>query len=83
MSSDDVGRGRYEDLAAAYALGALDDEERREFEGYLTQHPELQAEVEELDEASCLWWGEISPQLKPLFRLVVARRWPHQGKEFG
>ena len=54
MSGDDVGRGRYEDLAAAYALGALDDEERREFEGYLTQHPELQAEVEELDEAAKL-----------------------------
>ncbi len=54
MSSDDVGRGRYEDLAAAYALGALDDEERREFKEYLTQHPELQAEVEELDEAAKL-----------------------------
>ena len=54
MSGDDVGRGRYEDLAAAYALGALDDEERREFEGYLTQYPELQAEVEELDEAAKL-----------------------------
>ena len=46
--ANDVGRGRFEDLAAAYALGALTDEERREFEAYLADHPELQAEVEEL-----------------------------------
>ena len=45
---NDVGRGRFEDLAAAYALGALTDEERREFEAHLADHPELQTEVEEL-----------------------------------
>src|SRR3712207_769939 len=54
MSGDDMGRGRYEDLAAAYALGALGDEERREFEAYLARHPELQSEVEELGEAARL-----------------------------
>lgn len=33
------------DLAAAYALGALDAEERRAFEAYLAEHPEAAAEV--------------------------------------
>ena len=51
---DDVRRERFEDLAAAYALGALTDEERREFEAYLAEHPELQAEVEELGETARL-----------------------------
>jgi len=39
---------RFDDLKGAYVLGALDEGERREFEGYLTTHPELQAEVDEL-----------------------------------
>ncbi len=51
---DDVGRERFEDLAAAYALGALTDEERWEFEAHLAEHPELLAEVEELGEAARL-----------------------------
>jgi len=54
VSGDDLGRDRFEDLAAAYALGALDDEERREFEAYLAEHSVLQAEVEELGEAARL-----------------------------
>jgi len=54
MSGDDVGRDRFEDLAAAYALGALANDERRKFETYLTEHPELQAEVEALGEAAML-----------------------------
>ena len=54
MSGIDAGRDRFEDLAAAYALGALGDEERREFEAYLAEHPQLQAEVEELGEAAKL-----------------------------
>ncbi|MCA1716059.1 MAG: anti-sigma factor [Actinobacteria bacterium] len=41
-------RERFDDLKGAYVLGALDESERREFEGYLTAHPELQAEVDEL-----------------------------------
>ena len=39
---------RFEDLSAAYALGALSDEERREFEAYLADKPDLHSEVEEL-----------------------------------
>ncbi len=41
-------RRRFDDLKDAYALGALDDDERLEFEGYLAAHPELQAEVDDL-----------------------------------
>lgn len=41
-------RERFDDLKGAYVLGALDESERREFEGYLAAHPELQAEVDEL-----------------------------------
>lgn len=41
-------RERFDDLKGAYALDALDESERREFEGYLTAHPELQAEIDEL-----------------------------------
>ena len=41
-------RERFEDLKEAYALGALPEDERLWFEGYLAEHPELQAEVEEL-----------------------------------
>ena len=41
-------RRRFDDLKDTYALGALDDDERREFEGYLAAHPELQAEVNDL-----------------------------------
>ena len=41
-------RMRFDDLKDAYALGALAEEERREFEGYLEAHPELQAEVDDL-----------------------------------
>ncbi len=41
-------RDRFDDLKGAYVLGALDESERREFEGYLAAHPELQAEVDEL-----------------------------------
>ena len=42
-------RGRFDDLKEAYVLGALSESEQREFEGYLASHPELQAEVDELD----------------------------------
>jgi anti-sigma-K factor RskA len=40
--------GRFEELKDAYVLGALPEEERREFEEYLAAHPERQAEVDEL-----------------------------------
>lgn len=50
MSSErrEPWRNRFDDLKDAYALGALTEDERREFEGYLAEHPELQAEVEDL-----------------------------------
>jgi anti-sigma-K factor RskA len=47
-------RGRFDDLKEAYVLGALSQSERREFEGYLASHPELQAEVDELDSVASL-----------------------------
>jgi anti-sigma-K factor RskA len=39
---------RFDELKDAYVLGALPDEERREFEEYLAEHPEWQAEIDEL-----------------------------------
>ena len=39
---------RFEELKGAFVLGALPDEERREFEEYLASHPERQAEIDEL-----------------------------------
>jgi anti-sigma-K factor RskA len=39
---------RFEELKDAYVLGALPEEERREFEEYLASHPERQAEIEDL-----------------------------------
>lgn len=44
----DPERDRFEELAAAYALGALTSEDRLWFEAYLAEHPELNAEVDEL-----------------------------------
>ena len=40
--------GRFEELKDAYVLGALPDDEPREFEEYLAEHPERRAEVDEL-----------------------------------
>jgi anti-sigma-K factor RskA len=39
---------RFDELKEAYVLGALPEEERREVEEFLAQHPERQAEVDEL-----------------------------------
>lgn len=44
----EMNRERFEDLKEAYALGALSEAERREVEGYLTLHPELNREVADL-----------------------------------
>ncbi len=44
-----MDHGRFEELKDAYVLGALAEQERREFEEYLTAHPERQAEVDELE----------------------------------
>lgn len=46
--SNDMNHERFEELKEAYALGALPENERREFEEYLAAHPERQTEVQEL-----------------------------------
>jgi anti-sigma-K factor RskA len=43
-----MDRERFEALKDAFVLGALTEEERREFEEYLSSHPERQAEIDEL-----------------------------------
>ncbi len=43
-----MNHGRFEELKDAYVLGALPQEERREFEEYLAAHPGRRAEIEEL-----------------------------------
>lgn len=43
-----MNRARFDELKEAYVLSALPDDERRIFEEYLRDHPEYQAEVEEL-----------------------------------
>lgn len=45
---NDMSRERFDELKEAYALDALPEDERREFERYLVLHPERQAEIEEL-----------------------------------
>ncbi len=45
---------RFDDLKEAYVLGALTEDERREFEDILAAHPELQAEVEDLESTASL-----------------------------
>jgi anti-sigma-K factor RskA len=39
---------RFDELKDAFVLGALPEDERREFEEYLAAHPERQAEIDEL-----------------------------------
>ena len=39
---------RFDELKDAFVLGALPEEERRELEEYLAEHPERQAEIDEL-----------------------------------
>lgn len=74
----EMGRERFEDLREAYALGALSESERRELEGYLTLHPELRPEVEELNSiANTLAFStteyEPSPEVRQnLMRVVGA-----------
>ena len=51
---------RFEELKDAFVLGALPEEERREFEEYLAAHPERRAEIEELGTVAGLL--ALSPQ---------------------
>ena len=55
-----MDHGRFEELKDAYVLGALAEEERREFEAYLAAHPERQAEIEDLGAVAGLL--ALSPQ---------------------
>jgi anti-sigma-K factor RskA len=55
-----MDRDRFDDLKDAYVLGALPEEERREFEEYLAAHPERQAEIDELGAVAGLL--ALSPQ---------------------
>lgn len=49
-----MSRERFEELREAYALDALSEEERREFERYLAENPSEQAEVGELSSIAAL-----------------------------
>jgi anti-sigma-K factor RskA len=55
-----MDRERFDELKDAFVLGALPEEERREFEEYLMAHPERQAEIEELGAVAGLL--ALSPQ---------------------
>ena len=56
---------RFEDLKDSYVLGALPEEERLEFEQYLVEHPDLQAEIEELSTIVGLLAFSIQEQEPP------------------
>jgi anti-sigma-K factor RskA len=51
---------RFDELKDAFVLGALPEEERREFEEYLASHPERQGEIDELRAVAGLL--ALSPQ---------------------
>jgi anti-sigma-K factor RskA len=55
-----MDRERFDQLKDAFVLGALPDEERREFEEYLAAHPERQTEIDELGAVAGLL--ALSPQ---------------------
>ena len=55
-----MDHGRFEELKDTYVLGALPQEECREFEEYLATHPERRAEIEELGAVAGLL--ALSPQ---------------------
>lgn len=49
-----MGHEKFGELKDAYALGALPEDELREFEEYLAVHPERQGEVDELNSIATL-----------------------------
>jgi len=63
MSTPDEPRDPDElrDLLGAFALGALDDEEHDEVEGYVLDDPEARAELHKLEHAVA-WLGHASPR---------------------
>jgi anti-sigma-K factor RskA len=80
---------RFEDLKDSYALGALPEGERLEFERYLMAHPDLQAEVEDLaNVAGLLAFSpreqEPPPELRRRIMATVEAEaaQPHTGRRF-
>ncbi len=69
---EDAERMRFDELAAAYALDALVGEERLWFEAYLAEHPELNAEVDELGSvADLLALAPVEQEPPPRLRRSV------------
>ena len=60
-----MDQDRFEDLKDSYVLGALPEEERLEFEQYLVEHPDLQAEIEELSTIAGLLAFSVREQEPP------------------
>jgi anti-sigma-K factor RskA len=59
MSADD---NRYDELLGAYALDALDDDERRDVDEYLRANPSALVEVDQHREvAAALGWSPLAP----------------------
>jgi anti-sigma-K factor RskA len=88
---------RFDELKDAFVLRALPDEERREFEEYLAEHPERQAEIDELSTVAGLLAlspqeQEPPPELRRKIMDVVqteadrpsveSRSWPAKMREF-
>lgn len=69
-----MGHEKFDELKDAYALGALPEDELREFEGYLGEHPERQSEVDELTSIAALLAVSPADQEPPkrLRRSVMA-----------
>lgn len=63
-----MNRERFEELKEAYALNALSEEERREFERYLAENPSERAEVDELSSIAALL-ALAPPEQEPPARL--------------
>jgi anti-sigma-K factor RskA len=77
---------RFDELKDAFVLGALPDEERREFEEYLAEHPERQAEIDELGTVAGLLAlspqeQEPSPELRRRIMDVVEAEAHHPSAE--
>lgn len=70
----DMNRERFDELKEAYALGALPEDELREFKAYLAAHPERQSEVDELASIAALLAVSPADQEPPkrLRRSVMA-----------
>ena len=81
-----MDHGRFEELKDAYVLGALPEEERREFEAYLAANPERQAEIEELGAVAGLLAlspqeQEPSPELRSRIMEAVGGEAVHAGED--